>query len=103
MDLHPGTILSCPIRAVLCDIGGVFLPWPSPAFFLDWARRLSIPPDQFQQRLWYGPDIEAANIGTITAEEYYHRCAERLSVDANYIRVIIEAAFAGEPLNTNLV
>jgi putative hydrolase of the HAD superfamily len=99
MDSCPKVALCPPIRAVLFDIGGVFLSWPAPAFFTHWATLLSIPPDQFQQRLWHSPDVEAANTGAIPAEEYYRRCAGRLGVDAGQIALLIEAAFAGEPLN----
>ena len=91
-----------PIRAVLFDIGGVFFPWPQPAFFMDWETQLAIEPGQIHQLLWYGPDIEAANIGAITAEEYFRRCARRLGVDEAPVRVLIETAFSGERLNDEL-
>jgi putative hydrolase of the HAD superfamily len=91
-----------PVRAVLFDIGGVFFPWPQPAFFIDWETRLAIEPGQIHQLLWYGPDIEAANIGAITAEEYCRRTAERLGADEVQTRALIETAFSGEHLNDEL-
>ncbi|MBI3971762.1 MAG: HAD family phosphatase [Chloroflexi bacterium] len=91
-----------PIRAVLFDIGGVFFPWPQADFFARWAERLGIASGSFHQLLWYGPDIEAANVGAITAEEYYRRCARRMCVDQAQVRRLIEDAFAGEQLNEEL-
>jgi len=53
--------------------------------------------------LSHGPDIEAANVGAVTAEEYARRCAQRLRADQTLVRELIEAAFAGEPINAALV
>jgi putative hydrolase of the HAD superfamily len=102
MRFHPHSAAFLPIRAVLFDIGGVFFLWPKPAFFMDWATQLAIEPEEIHQLLWYGPDIEAANIGAITAEEYYRRCAGRLGVDEVQVRALIETAFSGESLNEEL-
>lgn len=92
-----------PIRAAVFDIGGVFFPWPSPSFFARWASRLGMTPVDLQPRLWHGPDIEAANIGAITAEEYCRRCAQRLAANEGHVREIVETAFGGERLNEVLV
>lgn len=92
-----------PIRAVVFDLGGVFFPWPQAAFFARWEARLGITPAGLQRMLWHGPDIEAANVGAITAEEYARRCARRLGADQALVRELIEAAFAGEPINAALV
>ena len=102
MRFHPHSAAFLPIRAVLFDIGGVFFPWPKPAFFMDWATQRAIDPGRIHQLLWYGPDVEAANIGTITAEEYCRRCAERLGADEVQVRALIETAFSGECLNEEL-
>jgi putative hydrolase of the HAD superfamily len=102
MRFYPHSAAFFPIRAVLFDIGGVFFPWPKPAFFMDWATRLALEPGQIHQLLWCGPDIEAANIGAITAEEYCRRCAGRLGVDEVQVRALIETAFSGEHLNEEL-
>lgn len=91
-----------PIRAALFDIGGVFYLGPRPAFFAAWEARLGMAPGQFHGRLWYGPDIEAANIGALAAEEYIRRCAARLGADEADVREIIETAFGGEHLNADL-
>jgi len=99
--LHSAAFL--PIRAVLFDIGGVFFPWPPPAFFRQWEARLTIAPGHIHQLLWHGPDVEAANIGAITAEEYCRRCAGRLGVDEVQALALIETAFSGEHLNDELV
>jgi|SoiMethySBSTD1v2_1073268.scaffolds.fasta_scaffold637201_1 putative hydrolase of the HAD superfamily len=100
LNSHSAVFL--PIRAVLFDIGGVFFPWPQSAFFMQWETRLAIAPGHIHQLLWHGPDIEAANIGAITAEEYCCRCAGRLGVDEVQARALIETAFSGEHLNDEL-
>lgn len=97
-----GFTLSLPIRAVLFDIGGVFLPWPPAAYFAPWAEHLGITSERMHQLLWYGPDIEAANIGAITAEEYCRRCSERLRLDHVQVRTLIEDAFSGGHLDDQL-
>jgi len=102
MRFHPYSAAFLPIRAVLFDIGGVFFQWPRQALFMDLAMQLAIEPVQIHQLLWYGPDIEAANIGAITAEEYCRRCAGRLGIDEVQVRAIIETAFSGERLNEEL-
>ena len=84
------------------DIGGVFFPWPSAEFFAPWAVDLGITPERLHHLLWYGPDIDAANIGAITAEEYCRRCSERLRIDQVQVRTLIEGAFSGEHLDDQL-
>lgn len=91
-----------PIRAVVFDIGGVFFPWPSPEYFARWAGFLDIASERLHRLLWYGPDIEAANIGVITAEEYCRRCSERLRLDQGQVLTLIESTFSGEYLNDEL-
>ncbi len=92
-----------PIRAVVFDLGDVFFPWPQAAFFARWEARLGITPHGLHRMLSHGPDIEAANVGAVTAEEYARRCARRLRADQTLVRELIEAAFAGEPINAALV
>jgi putative hydrolase of the HAD superfamily len=81
-----------PIRALVFDIGGVFFPWPAEEYFTEWGKRLGVD----GARLWHGPDIEAANLGGITAEEYSRRCAARLDVQEAAVHALMEHAFAGE-------
>jgi putative hydrolase of the HAD superfamily len=102
MKTPPGSAPCSPIRAVVFDLGGVFFPWPSPDYFARWAGRLDVAPDRLHRLLWYGPDIEAANIGAITAEEYCRRCGERLNREDVHVRALIEGAFSGESLNHEL-
>jgi putative hydrolase of the HAD superfamily len=83
------------IEAILFDIGGVFFPWPPPSYFADWAARLRIAPEEFAALLWHGPDIEAANVGAISAEEYCQRGARRLNVAEAAVVACVEGAFAG--------
>lgn len=90
------------VRAVVFDLGGVFFPWPAEDYFARWADHVGISADRLPQHLWHGPDIEAANIGAITAEEYCRRCGERLGVDQARVLSLIEDAFSGESLNQEL-
>jgi putative hydrolase of the HAD superfamily len=92
-----------PIRVAVFDIGDVlFIGHPQTAFFARWARHIGIAPGRLRELLWYGPDIEEANVGAITAEEYCRRCAARLGSDEARVRAIIEDAFSGERLNEEL-
>lgn len=93
---------SC-IRAVIFDLGGVFFMWPKESFFSEWAQRLLLIPEDFHRLLWYGPDIEAANIGLITAEEYCRRSAERLNVAESIVREIVIYAFYSDNIDDALV
>jgi putative hydrolase of the HAD superfamily len=93
-----------PIRAVIVDIGGVlFLGPPWVDFRARWARRLGITPEWLDAHIWYGPEIEAANIGQLTAEDYYQRCACRLGCDPVEVGTMIAEVFSGERLNDELV
>ncbi|CAG7657114.1 HAD family hydrolase [Paenibacillus allorhizosphaerae] len=91
------------IRDIVFDLGGVFFMWPERYYFEEWATRLGIAPEIFHRLLWHGPDIEAANIGVITAEQYYSRCAERMQVDEALIREIICRAFYCDDVDAKLV
>jgi putative hydrolase of the HAD superfamily len=103
MDSHLASTITLPIRAIVFDIGGVFFPWPQPDFFAHWEEKMRIMPGTLNHVLWHGPDIEAANIGTITAEEYCRRAARRLRADQAHVRLLVEHAFSGEQLNDDLV
>lgn len=94
--------LTSQIRTLSFDIGGVFLLGKADkGFFARWAERLGLDAETFGKRLWHGPDIEHANIGQISAEEYFERAALRLDTDPHTIRTIIQEVFAGE-LNHDL-
>lgn len=85
------------------DIGGVFfLGKADAAFFARWAERTKLDFQLLRQLLWYGPDIEQANIGEISAETYFERAALRLNTKAETIRAMIEDAYAGT-LNEELI
>lgn len=91
------------IKVLSLDIGGVFfLGKADDAFFARWAAQMSLDPQKLQQLLWYGPDIEQANIGQITAEAYFERTAKRLDTTAENVRRIIEDAFFS-PRNDELI
>lgn len=93
-----------PIHAVAFDIGDVlFMAHSQPDFFRRWEQRLCIRPGTLSQLLWHGPDIEAANVGMITAEAYARGCAARLDIDEALALVLLEDAFSGERLNDELV
>ena len=92
------------IRAVVFDIGDVlFTPLSQADFYACWEQRLCITRGSLHRDLWHGPDIEATNVGIITAEEYCRRCAARLSIDEGIVLTLIEDAFSGERLNDELV
>jgi putative hydrolase of the HAD superfamily len=79
------------------DIGGVF--WLGKAdndFFERWSQQANLDFDTLKQSLWFGPDIEMANIGAITAETYFERTATRLKIGADTVRAMIEEAFVGQ-------
>ena len=91
------------IPILVLDIGGVFfLDKTNRAFFSRWAKQTSLDPLKLENLLWFGPDIEQANIGEITAEVYFQRTAKRLGTAPSIIRAIIEDAFCGK-LNNDLV
>jgi epoxide hydrolase-like predicted phosphatase len=92
-----------PVKALVIDIGDVFFPFPPPSYFTAWAESRGIPTDALARTLWHSPDIEAANVGAITAETYIERTAARLGVDADDVRALIEGAFADGPVDPKLV
>jgi epoxide hydrolase-like predicted phosphatase len=92
-----------PIKAIAFDLGGVIFPWPAPEYFARWEQRLSASRGSFDALVWNGPDIEAANIGALTAEEYIVRCARRLDAEEDLVREMIEHAFATERIDQALV
>ena len=96
-------IISPTIRTVVFDIGGVlFPPHLVKDFFARWGEQLRIDPERLRKVTWTGPDIKAANVGAITAEEYCRRCAVRLGSDERLILALIEDIFLGERLNEEL-
>ena len=92
-----------PPRAVLFDLGGVLIPWPRPEYFERWAVRFGVDPARVRELLFHSADVEAANLGTITAEEYCRRCSGRVAVSEEHVFALLETAFAGEALNGALV
>jgi epoxide hydrolase-like predicted phosphatase len=96
-------VVSPTIRAAEFDIGGVlFVPHRLDDFYLRWAKQLGIEPEKLRELLWAGPDVEAVNVGAITAEEYCRRCALRLGSHRRMILTLIEDLFLGECLNAEL-
>lgn len=45
---------------------------------------------------WHGPDVELANVGAISAEDYYARASSRLGIDADLVRAMVRELFVGE-------
>jgi putative hydrolase of the HAD superfamily len=85
------------------DIGGVFfLGKADTAFFERWAKQATLDLQTLRQLLWYGPDIEQANIGEISAETYFERTALRLNTNVETIRAVIEDAYVGA-VNEDLI
>ena len=84
------------MRALLLDIGGVFyLNGPDAAYWSRWAKRCACSSDILKHGLWHGPDVEAANLGLIGREDYFHRAGERLRLSSLLVREMIEELFAG--------
>jgi putative hydrolase of the HAD superfamily len=85
------------IRALAVDLGGVLL-LSNPDRDIRWAaKELGLSVEEVRRALWKGEDVEAANRGRISAEEYFARAAPRLGVTAGRVGEIIEALFAGVP------
>jgi putative hydrolase of the HAD superfamily len=92
-----------PPKAILFDLGGVLIPWPSHDYFERWAARFGVDPARVRELLFHSADVEAANIGAITAEEYCRRCAGRVAVGEEHVLDLLAGAFGGEGLNEPLV
>jgi putative hydrolase of the HAD superfamily len=83
------------IRAIAVDLGGVLL-LSNPGRDMGWAaKELGLSVEVVRQEIWKGADVEAANRGQITAEEYFARSATRLGVSADRVGAVVEALFAG--------
>jgi hypothetical protein len=83
------------IKAIAMDLGGVLL-LSNPDRDIRWAaKKLGLSVDETRRALWKGEDVEAANRGHITAEEYFERTAPRLGVPSSQVGMIIEMLFAG--------
>jgi putative hydrolase of the HAD superfamily len=96
----------CPV-ALLLDIGNVlFVPHPDLApLVAQAASRIGLSPEVMAAGLWHGPDVEAANVGRITAEEYAARTARRVGAGidrAAEILALIEEIFAGAWIDEEL-
>ena len=53
-------------------------------------------PDELARRFWHGPDIELANVGAISAEDYYTRSSVRLDLPTDLVRAMVSELFVGE-------
>lgn len=87
------------MKTLVLDLGGVFYPSTEPdaAYWARWAGQCALSPDDLAARFWHGPDIERANIGAISAEDYYMRSAARLDLAADLVRAMVVELFVGEP------
>ena len=85
------------MKKLLLDLGGVFYSAAEPddTFWERWAGRCDQAPESLAACFWHGPDIEAANVGRLVAERYYERASERLGVDSDTVRAMIEELFVG--------
>ncbi|MCC7266320.1 MAG: HAD family phosphatase [Caulobacteraceae bacterium] len=85
------------MKHLVLDIGGVFyLGKTDKAFWRAWAQRAGLAPDDLESGFWYGPDIEAANIGDIDRAEYCRRTALRIGATPQVISDVVQAAFNSE-------
>jgi putative hydrolase of the HAD superfamily len=90
------------IRAVAVDLGGVvFLPEMADPWSGIGAE-LGLPASVVRDALWHSADIEAANIGALTAEAYADRASIRLGRPAPAILAALERVYTGK-LNEPLV
>ena len=90
------------IRAVVVDLGGViFLP-ETTDFWGSIAGRLGLPDALVRQALLRPADIEAANVGALSAEAYAEGGSTRLGKPASAILDAIECVYSGR-LNEPLV
>ena len=87
-------VRSAQFHTLALDIGGVFfLGKAGGDFFERWSAHTPMDAPTLRRQLWFGPDIEQANIGEISAETYFARTATRLNLDDDLVRAIIEDAF----------
>ena len=90
------------IRAVVVDLGGViFLP-ETTDFWGSIAGQLGLPDATVRNALLRPADIEAANVGALSAEAYAERGSARLGKPASAILDVIERVYSGT-LNDRLV
>ena len=65
-------------RVLAVDLGGVvFLPETDGDPWAALGERLGVPPALVRSALWHSEDVEAANVGRLSAEDYAARAAER--------------------------
>ena len=85
------------------DLGGVvFLPVADGDAMTVLGDLLGVPPEVVRTTLWRSEDIESANVGRISAEEYAARAADRMGVSSASVLAAIESVYAGR-LNEPLV
>ena len=90
------------IRVVVVDLGGViFLP-ETTDFWGSIAGQLGLPDATVREALLRPADIEAANVGALSAEAYAERGSTRLDTPASAILEVIERVYSGT-LNDRLV
>jgi putative hydrolase of the HAD superfamily len=90
------------IRAVVVDLGGViFLP-DTTDFWASIAGQLGLPDSTVREALLRPAEIEAANVGALSAEVYAERGGTRLGTPASAILDAIERVYSGT-LNQPLV
>lgn len=100
--LANGTTIQPP-RAIAVDLGGVvFLSMNGADTPARIAQRLGLSAGRVSETLWLESDVDAANVGKLTAAEYANRAADRLGVGPEAILAAIERVFAGQ-LNSRLV
>jgi hypothetical protein len=94
------------MRALAVDLGGVvFLPATEGDPCAALGSRLGVPAALVQSALWHSEDVESANVGRLSAEDYAARAAERLGASSDAVLAAIESVYAGrlnEPLVTYL-
>ena len=90
-------------RVIALDLGGVvFLPATDRDPWMAIGDQLEAGSDSVRAALWLSEDVESANVGRLSAEEYAARAAARLGVSAAAVLAAIERVYAGR-LNEPLV
>lgn len=85
------------MKMLALDIGGVFyLGRPDDAFWTLWSRRCGVPAGDLQNGFWFGPDIEACNVGEMAPADFYARTADRIGITAENARDLTTAAFTSD-------